>query len=239
MIFTAWLYGLVAVVGICGLPLLLGPRRWVLQMMRLWAWLVTWGLRVIMGVRMEVRGLEHRPAGGALIAAKHQGMYDTIAPLLFLDDLCFVLKKELTKIPIYGWFTAKAGNIPIDRAGGAAALRALVHSARDRLADGRPILIFPEGTRRAVDAPPDYKPGVAAIYRELGVPCTPVATNSGVSWPAHGYLRRPGTIVFEFLPAIPARLKRATFMALLEDTVEEASARLVAEARRQGSRPAS
>ena len=237
LLFTVWLYGLIAVVGIGGLPLLLGPQRWVFAMTRLWARLVVWGLEVIAGVRMEVRGLEHRPTGPCLIGAKHQGMFDTIAPLLFLENPCFVLKQELMRIPVYGWFAAKAGHIAIDRAAHAKALRGLVHAARDRLGEGRPIIIYPEGTRRAPDDPPAYKPGVAALYRDLDVGCTPMATNSGVCWPAHGFLRRPGVIVFEFLPPIPPGLKRATFMAMLEDAVEDASTRLVAEARGVAARP--
>jgi 1-acyl-sn-glycerol-3-phosphate acyltransferase len=104
----------------------------------------------------------------------------------------------------------------------------MVHDAQDAFAEGRQILIFPEGTRKAPGDPPDYKPGVAGLYRELNIPCTPLATNSGVVWPAHGFLRYPGTAVFEVLPPIRAGLKRATFMALLEDAVEEASARLLA-----------
>src|SRR5262249_40780239 len=163
-----------------------------------------------------------------LIAAKHQGMFDTIGPFSYLPDACFVLKKELLSIPFYGWHAKKARMIPLDREGSSKALKDLMRAARDRLSEPRQVVIFPEGTRTAPGAPPDYKPGVAALYRDLGLPCTPMATNSGVHWPAHGFLRRPGTIVFEFLPAIPPGLKRDEFMHELQDRIETASNRLLA-----------
>ena len=229
LVFAAWLYGMLAVMGVGGLPVLLGPRWWSMRWMRWWAQTVVWGMKVFLGIGFEVRGLEHRPPAGALVACKHQCMFDTVAPFIFFDDTCFVLKKELTILPVYGWFAARARMIAVDRSAHSKALRALVHASRDRLAEGRQVIIFPEGTRKAPGSEPDYKPGVAALYRELEAPCTPMATNSGVCWPPHGLIRRPGTIVFEFLPPIPPGMKRASFMAVLEDTIEAASNRLIAE----------
>jgi len=229
IVFTAWVYGLGAVMGLICLPLLLTPRRTAMGAVRLWSRLVMGGLRVIVGVKIEVRGLHNLPPGGCLIAAKHQGMFDIIPPFDYLDDPCLVMKKELMWIPVFGWFSAKLQLIVINRAAASKALRAMVHDATDALAAGRQIIIFPEGTRKAPGAAPDYKPGIAALYRELGVPCIPVATNSGVIWPAHGFIRYPGVAVFEILPPIQPGLKRATFMALLEDAIETASARLLAD----------
>lgn len=228
--YVAFSYGLLAVMALVCLPLLAGPRRWAFAAVRVWARASLLALRVLCAVRVEVRGREHLPAGAALVAAKHQSMLDTVAPLLVLDDPAYVLKRELMRLPFWGWYAAKTDMLPIDREGGSATLRALVHGARERMADGRQVLIFPEGTRRAPGAEPDYKPGVAGLYRELAAPCTPLATNSGLFWPAHGWLRRPGVAVFEFLPPIPAGLKRASFMAVLEERIEIASARLIAEA---------
>ena len=162
-----------------------------------------------------------------LIAAKHQGMLDVIAPFAFLDDACFVMKKELMPLPFFGWFAWKTKMIAVDRAAHAKALKDMVRQTRARLAEGRQILIFPEGTRTTPGEPADYKPGVAAIYRDVDAPCWPVATNSGVHWPAHGFKRYPGTVVFEFLPPIPAGLKRAAFMAELESRIETASTALL------------
>lgn len=225
LLFMAWMYGLLAVMGLICLPLLLAPRAWVLAPMRLWCRLVLGGLRLLCGVRVEVRGLEHLPSGPCLIAAKHQAMLDTIAPFLWLSDPAFVLKRELMRLPFYGWYTRKADHIPIDREGNAATLRALMHAARDRIEEGRPVVIFPEGTRQEPGAAPDYKPGVAALYRDLGVPCAPMATNSGLCWPAHGIVRRPGVVTYAFLPPIPPGMKRASFMAELEKRIEGGVAR--------------
>jgi 1-acyl-sn-glycerol-3-phosphate acyltransferase len=222
-LFVAWFYLISAPLAVAYSILLILPRRAIMCGMAFWAHLTAFGLRWICGIRLEVRGLEHLPKGAALIAAKHQGMFDTIAPFVFLHDPCIVLKKELLKIPFYGWHASKARMIPVDRDAGARALKDLVAAAHDRLEHARQIIIFPEGTRKEPGDPPDYKPGIAALYRELGLPCTPMATNSGVHWPAHGFLRRPGVVVFEFLPPIPAGLKRADFMRELGARIETAS----------------
>ncbi len=115
-----------------------------------------------------------------------------------------------------------------DREAAAKALTDRVRQARERPGAGRQIVIFPEGTRALPGAAPDYKPGAAAIYRDLAMPCTPVATNAGLYWPAHGFRRNPGVAVYEFLPPIPAELKRGPFMAELESRIETASTRLLA-----------
>lgn len=225
--FVVWLYLSIMIFAVGLSPALLLPRGAAMVVIRLWARTVLFGLRWIAGVRVEVRGLQHRPTGAALIASKHQGMLDVIAPFTFLDDPCFVMKKELMPLPFFGWFAWKSAMIPVDRAAHAKALKDMVRNARDRLANARQILIFPEGTRSAPGAEPDYKPGVAALYRDLDGPCWPVATNSGVHWPAHGFKRLPGTVVFEFLEPIPAGLKRAEFMTTLEDRIETASKALL------------
>lgn len=222
-LFVLWLYLSMVIYAVGLSPALLMPHRIAVGVIKLWARFVLFGLRWICGVKVEVRGLEHRPTGGALVAAKHQGMLDVIAPFTFLDDPCFVMKKELMPLPFFGWFAWKTRMIPVDRSAHAKALKDMVRHARERLAGGRQIMIFPEGTRTAPGVPGDYKPGVAAIYRDLEGPCWPVATNSGAHWPAHGFMRRRGVVVFEFLPPIPAGLKRAEFMAQLESRIEAAS----------------
>ena len=224
--FTAWLYLSMAVMATAAAPLLLVSRGRAWGVVRAWVRAVLWGARVLCGVRVEVRGRGHLPPGAALVAAKHQSMLDTIAPLDMLPDPAFVLKRELMRLPFFGWWAAKLDMVPIDRGGGSTTLRAMMHAARDRLADGRQLVIFPEGTRQEPGAPAAYKPGVAGLYRELDAPCIPVATNSGLYWPPHGVLRFPGTVIYEFLPPIPPGLKRASFMAVLEDRIEEASAAL-------------
>ncbi len=227
LVFMAWLYLSMAVVAIVFSPTLLMPWRVSMAAIKVWARAVLFGLYWICGVQVQVRGQQYRPTGPALIAAKHQGMLDVIAPFTFLDAPCFVLKKELMYLPFFGWYAWKTKMIPVDRSAGASALKQMVARATQQLADGRQILIFPEGTRTQPGQPGDYKPGVAALYRDLARPCVPMATNSGVHWPAHGVDRTPGTVVFELLPAIPADLKRPEFMRQLQDRIETASATLL------------
>lgn len=234
VLFYVWLFGLIIVFALLCLPMLVLPRGVLTQGQRLWAACVLGGLRLICGVRVEVRGLEHCPAGAALIAAKHQSMLDGIAPLRFLHDPSFVLKKELLANPVYGAYGRKAELISLDREGGAAALKQLVADVRDRLAKRRPTIIFPEGTRQLPGAPPDYKPGVAGLYRELGTPVTPVATNSGLRWPARSWIMQPGAAIYEFLPPIAPGLKRGAFMAELQTRIEAASDALRQEGQRRG-----
>ena len=223
LLFTAWLYLSMVVYAVGLSPALLMPHRYAQGVARAWARAVLFGLRWIAGVKVEFRGLEHAPSGAALVASKHQGMLDIVALLAVMPDACFVMKKELMPLPFFGWFAWKTKMIAVDRAGHARALKDMTRQARDRLSEDRQIVIFPEGTRNAPGVPGDYKPGVAAIYRDLEGPCWPVATNSGVHWPAHGFRRYPGVVVFEFLAPIPAGMKRGPMMALLESRIEAAS----------------
>ena len=229
MIFALAFYAWSVLLSLLMLPLLLAPWRWISAGMRIWTRGVIWLLRAICGIRVDFRGLEHLPLGPALIAAKHQCMFDTMGPLVVVEDACYVMKSELTRIPFYGWFSEKTKMIVVDRKGQANALRGLLTDAKARIAEGRRIVIFPEGSRTAPRERRNYQPGVAGLYRTLGVPCIPMATNSGAHWPAHGFLRKPGTIVFEFLPAIIPGKSRDAFMAELEDRVERASERLLSE----------
>ena len=229
ILFTVWMFGLALVMGMICLPLLLGARRPALEAIRLWMKWVIAALEATTALRVEVRGREHLPPGPCLIAAKHQGMLDIMPPFTYLSDPAFVMKRELMAVPIFGWFSGKAGMIPIDRSGASKTMREMLKAARAAVADGRQVVIFPEGTRKAPGEAPDYQPGVAGLYREMNVPCVPVATNSGRVWPAHGLLKRPGTAVFEILPPIPPGLKRAEFMRRLESEIESANARLLAE----------
>jgi 1-acyl-sn-glycerol-3-phosphate acyltransferase len=208
-------------------PILFGPSRWSLAMFHGWGRGVV-ALLAICDIKVEVRGRQHIPQGPALVAPKHLCMLDVFAQFTWLPASVFVMKRELGWIPWFGWYAAKVGAIDIDRSGGAGALKKMVVEAKALFARGRQVVIFPEGHRGTPGVAGDYKPGVAALYRELDVPVHPVATNSGVHWPAHGISRTPGTIVFEYLEPIPPGLKRAEFMRLLEERIETASNRLLA-----------
>jgi 1-acyl-sn-glycerol-3-phosphate acyltransferase len=227
-LFVALFYLWSVIVAVGCTPVLLGPRGLILAMFRVWSRGVTM-LLAVCGVRVEVRGREHIPSGPALVAPKHQCMLDVFAQFAVLPASAFVMKKELMWIPWFGWYATRVGSIVVDRQAHSTALRKLVREAKERFAADRQVVIFPEGTRTAPGTRGDYKPGIAALYRELGVPVHPVATNSGAHWPAHGFIRRPGVIVFEYLEPIPPGLKRAEFMRLLESRIETASERLLGE----------
>ncbi|HEY3948350.1 lysophospholipid acyltransferase family protein [Phenylobacterium sp.] len=220
LLFYVWS---VAIALVCT-PILLAPASWTLAMFHLWGRGLVLLLRIC-GVRVEVRGRGHIPAGAALVAPKHQCMFDVFAQFTWLPASVFVMKKELNLIPWFGWYAAKVGTIDVDRSAGASALKAMVREAKTLFARDRQIVIFPEGHRGTPGVAGDYKPGVAALYRELDVPVCPVATNSGVHW--RSFLRTPGTIVFEYLEPIPPGLKRAEFMRVLEERIETASNRLL------------
>jgi 1-acyl-sn-glycerol-3-phosphate acyltransferase len=231
IIYFLWFALITIVICVVLLPALLMPQSVVRFGTRLWCRGQLWGLRVIAGQRYDVRGAVPQP--GALVAAKHMSMWDTLVLYLLLRDVTIVLKRELLFVPFYGWYAFKVGFIFIDRKAGASALRKMVTRATQALKRNKSILIFPEGTRKRVGAPPDYKPGIAAIYDRLGVACVPVALNSGPYWAGPlGFLKLPGTIVVEFLPAIPPGVKRKQFMMRLEESIEHAAADLLTEARR-------
>lgn len=228
-LFVVWFYLSMAVVAIALSPALLMGHRQAMGVVRVWARTALWGYRWIAGVRVQTLGARNVPTGAALVASKHQGLLDFVALIAMLPDPCFVLKKELTRMPFLGWFGWKTKMIAVDRDGHAKALKDMVRQARERLSEGRQIIIFPEGTRAEPGTPPDYKPGIAALYRELEVACVPVATDSGVWWPAKGDIPQ-GVATFEFLEPIPAGLKRAPFMAELEQRIETASNALLGPA---------
>lgn len=227
VVFVTLFYLWSLVIGLAMLPLLLAPRRWMIAAMRLWCRVMLALLQLTCNLRVEFRGLEHLPPGPVLVGAKHQCMFDTMAPMTVFTDPCYVMKKELMAIPFYGWFSRKAGMIVVDRDGEAKALRGLLADGKAAIKNRRQVVIFPEGHRMAPGTTGPYQPGVAGLYRTLGAGCVPMATNSGMFWPAHGIVRRPGVIVYEFLEAIPPGLSRPAFMAALEDRIETASRRLL------------
>lgn len=205
------------------------PRIWSIRALQVWASVSLWLLKIIAGTRMEVRGRKHIPVTGGLLAGKHQSAWDIFALLPLLADPALVLKRELTFIPLFGWFCLKFKMIAVDRSAGSAALKKMIADAKAAVGLQRQVLIFPEGTRMSPGAEPDYKPGAAALYMQLDVPCTPFALNSGLFWPRRQFVRKPGTIIVEFLPPIPTGLPRREFSSRLEQAIETATARLVAE----------
>ena len=207
------------------------PRKWSISALQAWARSSLWLLRVICDIHIEVRGQQNIPQGAILVAGKHQSVWETFAILPYFEDPCMIVKRELSWIPFFGWFIFKFRMIAVERSAASAALRKLLARGVEELAAGRQIVIMPEGTRQAPDAPPAYKSGAAALYGTLGCPCLPFALNSGLFWPRRKFLRLPGTIILEFLPPIPSGLPRKPFQQRLQTEIETATARLVAEGR--------
>lgn len=228
--FHAAFYIMTLVFMIFGSPLFLAPRALAMAGLKAHGRATLFLLRTLAGVRLDLRGREYLPRGPSLVASKHQSAWETFALLPFLPDPAMVLKAELLRIPLYGWYCRKFGMVPVERAKGSSALRSMVRAARAAIAQGRQIVIFPEGTRRPPGAPPDYKSGVLLLYESLNVPCVPIALNSGLCWPRNALILRPGTILVEVLPPLPPGLPRAHFEAALKAAIEDASTRLLTEA---------
>ncbi len=186
-------------------------------------------LAFVCDLRYEIRGWDRMPREPCIIAAQHQSAWDTMIFALLIKRPGHILKRELLWVPVFGWYLLRAGGIPIDRKGGAAALKRMIASARRTISEGRHIVIFPEGTRVAIGAQVPYHPGVAALYTQLKVPVVPVALNSGLFWGRRTFLKKPGRIVLEFLEPIPPGLRRREFLEVLQQRIESASVDLVAE----------
>lgn len=226
-----WTYSSMVAIGLFYLPTyFFGPKA-VCMAIRAWAKACRFGLEVFVGTRTELRGYEHLPPGRYLVASKHMCAYDTLVPFITFDAPAIVLKQELLAMPVFGQYAQAANMLSIDRTGALKTLKIMLRAAKAEVARGRDIVIMPEGTRMAPGAPPDYKPGVAALYRELNLPCVPIAHNAGLVWPAHGMKRTPGHIVFEALEPIPAGLSRDAFMKALEQRLEAATNALLDEGR--------
>ncbi len=212
------------------LPSLLLPPGYAWLVPKAWAAFDTWLFERIIGCRIEYRGVDNIPKGPLIIASKHQSALETLALVPLFDKIAFVLKRQLMWIPLFGWYLLKYRQIPVDRGKRMKALKTLaIHAARE-VAKNRQVLIFPEGTRRPPGAPPRYKYGVVYLYARLGVPCLPVALNTGLFWPRRQFLRYPGKVVLEFLPPIPPGLDENTFASTLEARLETCSNALMREA---------
>ena len=229
LLFNVVFYLNLIVFLVAGFMFFFTPRKWSIRALQAWARASLWWMRVIVGARFEVRGLEHIPHGACLLIGKHQSLWETFAMLPMVDDPAIVLKRELTYIPLFGWFALKFQMIAVDRGAAAQALRNLMKAAQESVNQKRQILIFPEGTRKSPGAEADYKPGAAALYLKLQVPAVPFGLNSGLYWPRRKFLRYPGTIIVEFGPVIEAGLKRKEFSPRAQEAIEEITNRLVDE----------
>lgn len=219
-LFNVAFYAWTVILVLWAIPCLVLPRGVAVWFMETWSSVVQRLMVWMVDLHLRVGGREHLPPGPCIVASKHQSAFDTLVFHTLLRDPAMVMKRELTWIPLYGWYSRKAQMIAVDRKGGAGALKKMIRAARAAKAQGRPIVIFPEGTRVPPGETRPYQPGVAALYRDLGVPVVPVALDTGLYWPRRRFLRPPGTMRLEFLPPIPPGLDRKAFTAELERRIE-------------------
>lgn len=231
LVFNVVFYVNLIAFMVVGAVFYITPRAWSMAALKVWAQTSLKLLEIIVGLKFELRGGERLPKGPLLVASKHQSLWETFALLPLFEDPAVVLKRELTFIPLFGWFALKFRMIPVDREAGGKAVRQLMKRAQGAKEEGRQIILFPEGTRRAPDAEPAYRPGTAALYRTLNLPCIPIALNSGLYWPRRRFMRYRGTVIVEILEPIAPGLDRRSFDRELERRIETATAQLVAEGR--------
>ncbi len=187
-------------------------------------------LRIFAGLKIEIRGKEHLKQEGVIYASKHESALETYCMSMFIKKAVFILKKELTYIPIFGWAQHFYGMIPVNRAAGGSAMKGMMKEAKDRMNKGRPIIIFPEGTRCKPGTTKGYKPGLLFIAEQLDAPVIPVALNTGLFWAKNSFLRYPGTAVIEFMEPMKAGNDKKAFMAELESKIESKCVELNQEA---------
>lgn len=227
LIFIVQMYLAMVVLALYWMPLTMLRRENAYRAVHAYCRWVRFSARWIVGLKSEVRGTP--PTDECLIAAKHQSFFDIILIVSAVPRPKFIMKAELRRAPILGWFALQIGCVPVDRGKRAEAIRRMVKQVTSGDAPAGQLIIYPQGTRIAPGVSRPYKVGTAVLYRETGQDCVPAATNVGVFWPRHGILRKRGLAVVEFLPRIPAGLGQDDFMARLEDEVETASNALMTE----------
>jgi 1-acyl-sn-glycerol-3-phosphate acyltransferase len=196
---------------------------------RLWAKGVVFGMRVIVGTKYRFEGLENIPEGGCIIACRHQSAWETIIIFILTENSGVVYKKELARIPLFGWYNVLLKNIRVDREGGIKSLQKTVKLVKERTEEGRRVVLYPEGTRTSYGTRTELKPSIYLMYKE-GIDIVPAALNSGVFWPKDSYKRRSGTIVLKILPPIEKGLSKKDFMKRLQDNIYDESEKLEKEA---------
>jgi 1-acyl-sn-glycerol-3-phosphate acyltransferase len=226
LLFTVLFYGLFAVSAVAAAVISVLMPKSLPPFAAFWSrtWLAMY--RAICGVTYEVQGRENLPAGGCLLAIKHQSVWDTCAMFAIFDRPIFVLKSELMFIPFFGWALARLGCVPVKRGTGKSALDNMVRGTRKALGQGKQVVIFPEGTRTRVGDSASYKTGISHLYKDLEVACVPVALNSGMFWPRHSLLRPPGVVRMQILEIIPPGMARKQMFELMVERIEGATRQL-------------
>ncbi len=228
LIFNGQMYLMMAVLAVVYTPWAIFDRRGAFAGIRAYCRYVRWSAGWMIGLKSEIRG--EVPRDEVMIASKHQSFFDIIMICSVVPRPKFIMKKQLVRAPILGWYALRIGCVPVDRGKRGPAMEQMVRDvAAGRSLPGQ-LIIYPQGTRVAPRATLPYKIGTGVLYRKLGQPCVPAATNVGVFWPRSGVLRKPGTAVVDFLDPIPPGQEIGTFMTALEEVVETRSKLLMAEA---------
>jgi 1-acyl-sn-glycerol-3-phosphate acyltransferase len=207
LLFALFFYPVTVAAVFVAIPTALVSRRGLIAIAKLWCRYFSECAAMLLGIRSRVEGAI--PQGPVLVAAKHQSMFETLKLVVLLGAPVAVVKQELGKIPLWGWAARRYGVIPVDRSGGAGALRQMVREAQAQVADGRAVVIFPEGTRVRPGEQPPLQPGFAGLYRALGSPVVPVALDTGRFWLRGPFAKQPGVATFRFGEPIPPGLSRA------------------------------
>ncbi len=228
LVFIVQMYLAMVVLAIVFTPFAIFRRDMALRACHTYCRYVRWSAAWMVGLRSEVRGAV--PEGAVLVAAKHQSFFDILIIFGALPRPRFIMKKQLKYAPILGWYALRLGCVPVDRGKRGQAIKQMVAAVKNSSREPGQLIIYPQGTRVAPGAHLPYKVGTAVLYDQLKQDCVPVATNVGVFWPRHGFFRKPGLAVVEFLPPIPAGEDPRAFLETLEKQVEGASNRLMAEA---------
>lgn len=194
----------------------------------LWGKLIYFGAKWLVGITVEFRGLENIPSGGKyIVASKHESAMETMLLYMLFPKMVYILKRELTFIPVFGQALWGMGCIPINRAGGAKTLKLMAKATLTKLEKNKPVVIFPEGTRRAPTDEPKYTSGVAFLYAQAKVPVVPVALNTGLFWSKKAFVKKAGKVVVSVLPPIQPGLNKTEFMKVLQDSIESECKKLI------------
>lgn len=234
-LFNVCFYVLIVALMVAGLPALFRGGDAIERHPRRWARLSLALLDRICGIKVEYRGLENLPPGGAIVAAKHQSALDILVLIQAVERFSFIYKRELDLLPLFGSYLRRCGQISVDRSKRGGVVAQIIAAAKEKMGENRRLIIFPEGTRRPVGAPPLYKSGVARLVEATGAVCVPVALNSGLFWARRRFIRNPGTVVVEFLPPLRPDARRDAFMQNLQARIETATDRLVTGGRGGGT----
>ena len=227
IIFYLLLYMWTLTLGVLALPYLLLPSSYVRSLANLWISGILELLKLTCGITYEIKNIENIPDRAVIVASKHQSAFETLLLFRLVKNSIFIHKRELFLIPIFGLYLKKSNMISINRNEGAKAIRKMLNEVKQNILNGYSIIIFPEGTRKKPGDPPDYKTGIAGIYKESEAEVLPVAVNSGNYWPKHTFIKKPGKIIIKFLKPIPSKLEKSEFLKKIESVIEDETNKII------------